>query len=92
MTGDAAHPSSARWSDNKCYLLSKVPQSSSLQPGFFYPMDFCVFPDVKSQLRCIRFESKQELTVAAQRIVSSFDADWIQILGVDRQTGVKHVV
>ncbi|KAH3857463.1 hypothetical protein DPMN_100070 [Dreissena polymorpha] len=36
-------------------------------------MDFRVFPDVKSQLRGIRFASKQEL--AAKRIVSSFDAD-----------------
>ncbi|XP_052238768.1 histone-lysine N-methyltransferase SETMAR-like isoform X2 [Dreissena polymorpha] len=40
------------------------------------PMDFRVFPEVKSQLRGIRFASKQELTVAAKRIVSSFDADW----------------
>ncbi|KAH3748889.1 hypothetical protein DPMN_183378 [Dreissena polymorpha] len=40
------------------------------------PMDFRVFPKVKSQLRGIRFASKQELTVAAKRIVSSFDADW----------------
>ncbi|KAH3814458.1 hypothetical protein DPMN_142959 [Dreissena polymorpha] len=41
-------------------------------------MDFHVFPEVKSQLRGIRFAfaSKQELTVAARRIVSSFDADW----------------
>ncbi|KAH3784592.1 hypothetical protein DPMN_162552 [Dreissena polymorpha] len=38
-------------------------------------MDFRVSPEVKSQLRGIRFESKQELTVAAKRIVSSFDAD-----------------
>ncbi|KAH3720706.1 hypothetical protein DPMN_063610 [Dreissena polymorpha] len=40
------------------------------------PMDFRVFPEDKSQLRGIRFASKQELTVAAKRIVSSFDADW----------------
>ncbi|KAH3693705.1 hypothetical protein DPMN_081145 [Dreissena polymorpha] len=40
------------------------------------PMDFRVFPEVKSQLRGIRFASKQELTVAAKRIVLSFDADW----------------
>ncbi|KAH3807730.1 hypothetical protein DPMN_136078 [Dreissena polymorpha] len=40
------------------------------------PMDFRVFPEVKSQLRGIRFASKQKLTVAAKRIVSSFDADW----------------
>ncbi|KAH3697047.1 hypothetical protein DPMN_084532 [Dreissena polymorpha] len=40
-------------------------------------MDFRVFPEVKSQLRGIRFASKQELTVAAKRIVSSFDADWL---------------
>ncbi|KAH3874887.1 hypothetical protein DPMN_038142 [Dreissena polymorpha] len=39
-------------------------------------MDFRVFPEVKSQVRGIRFASKQELTVAAQRIVSFFDADW----------------
>ena len=39
-------------------------------------MDFRVFPEVKSQLRGIRFAIKQELTVAAKRIVSSFDADW----------------
>ncbi|KAH3836911.1 hypothetical protein DPMN_110287 [Dreissena polymorpha] len=39
-------------------------------------MDFRVFPKVKSQLRGIRFASKQELTVAAKRIVLSFDADW----------------
>ncbi|KAH3845235.1 hypothetical protein DPMN_087510 [Dreissena polymorpha] len=39
------------------------------------PMDFRVFPEVKSQLRGIRFSSKQELTVAAKRMVSSFDAD-----------------
>ncbi|KAH3848483.1 hypothetical protein DPMN_090849 [Dreissena polymorpha] len=35
-------------------------------------MDFRVFPEVKSQLRGIRVGSKQELTVAAKRIVSSF--------------------
>ncbi|KAH3845909.1 hypothetical protein DPMN_088201 [Dreissena polymorpha] len=40
------------------------------------PMDFRVLPEVKSQLRGIRFASKQELTVAAKRIVPSFDADW----------------
>ncbi|KAH3828088.1 hypothetical protein DPMN_130038 [Dreissena polymorpha] len=40
------------------------------------PMDFRVFPEVKSQLRGIRFASKQELTVAAKRVVLSFDADW----------------
>ncbi|KAH3823305.1 hypothetical protein DPMN_125104, partial [Dreissena polymorpha] len=39
------------------------------------PMDFRVFQEVKSQLRGIRFASKQELTVAAKRIVLSFDAD-----------------
>ncbi|KAH3781109.1 hypothetical protein DPMN_158934 [Dreissena polymorpha] len=39
------------------------------------PMDFRFFPEVKSQLRGIRFASKQVLTVAAKRIVSSFDAD-----------------
>ncbi|KAH3883448.1 hypothetical protein DPMN_007405 [Dreissena polymorpha] len=38
-------------------------------------MDFRVFPEVKSRLRGIRFASKQEPTVAAKRIVSSFDAD-----------------
>ncbi|KAH3697942.1 hypothetical protein DPMN_085454 [Dreissena polymorpha] len=43
-------------------------------------MEFRVFPEVKSQLRGIRFASKQELTVAAKRIVSSFDADWIMKL------------
>ncbi|KAH3710721.1 hypothetical protein DPMN_070214 [Dreissena polymorpha] len=42
------------------------------------PMDFRDFPEVKSQLRGIRFASKQELTVAAKRIVSSFDADWLR--------------
>ncbi|KAH3716918.1 hypothetical protein DPMN_059652, partial [Dreissena polymorpha] len=42
---------------------------------YLAPMDFHVFPEVKSQLRGIRFASKQELTVAAKRIVSSFDAD-----------------
>ncbi|KAH3820582.1 hypothetical protein DPMN_122327 [Dreissena polymorpha] len=47
------------------------------------PMDFRVFPEVKSQLRGIRFASKQELTVAAKRIVSSFDADWYQNSRVD---------
>ncbi|KAH3802008.1 hypothetical protein DPMN_155674 [Dreissena polymorpha] len=40
-------------------------------------MDFRVFSEVKSQLRGIRFASKQELTVAAKRIVSSFDADCV---------------
>ncbi|KAH3821382.1 hypothetical protein DPMN_123146 [Dreissena polymorpha] len=44
------------------------------------PLDFRVFPEVKSQLRGIRFASKQELTVAAKRIVLSFDADWIMKL------------
>ncbi|KAH3825421.1 hypothetical protein DPMN_127296 [Dreissena polymorpha] len=46
------------------------------------PMDFRVFPEVKSQLRGIRFASKQELTVAAKRIVSSFDADCNTLEGV----------
>ncbi|KAH3750790.1 hypothetical protein DPMN_185323 [Dreissena polymorpha] len=39
-------------------------------------MDVRVFPEVESQLRGIRFASKQELTDAAKRIVSSFEADW----------------
>ncbi|KAH3697090.1 hypothetical protein DPMN_084575 [Dreissena polymorpha] len=38
-------------------------------------MDFCVFPEVKSQLRGFHFVSEQELTVAAKRIMSSFDTD-----------------
>ncbi|XP_052223523.1 histone-lysine N-methyltransferase SETMAR-like [Dreissena polymorpha] len=51
--------------------ISQPPYSPDLAP-----MDFRVFPEVKSQLRGIRFASKHELTVAAQRSVSSFDADW----------------
>ena len=50
-------------------------------------MDFRVFPEVKSQLRGIRFASKQELTVAAKRIVSSFDAGWYR----DRDTFDKWI-
>ncbi|KAH3892879.1 hypothetical protein DPMN_017012, partial [Dreissena polymorpha] len=44
-------------------------------------MDFRVFLEVKSQLRGIRFSSKQELAVAAKRFVSSFDADWAHATG-----------
>ncbi|KAH3719445.1 hypothetical protein DPMN_062280 [Dreissena polymorpha] len=51
------------------------------------PMDFRVFPEVKSQLRGIRFASKQELTVAAKRIVSSFDADWQRLFNLRRNRG-----
>ncbi|KAH3704915.1 hypothetical protein DPMN_079976 [Dreissena polymorpha] len=39
--------------------------SATRYPGLA-PMDFRVFPEVKSQLRGIRFASKQELTVAAR--------------------------
>ncbi|KAH3859102.1 hypothetical protein DPMN_101749 [Dreissena polymorpha] len=61
------------------YLCLPSPLMIRLSPPYspdLAPMDFRVFPEVKSQLRGIRFASKQELTVAAKRIVSSFDADW----------------
>ncbi|KAH3748888.1 hypothetical protein DPMN_183377 [Dreissena polymorpha] len=66
-------------------------------------MDFRVFQEVKSQLRGIRFASKQELTVAAKRIVSSFDADWyrdtfdkwisrhIKCIRVGGRIGYRHI-
>ena len=40
------------------------------------PMDFRVFPEVKSQLRGIHFNSANELMLKTQRIVSSFDSQW----------------
>ena len=40
------------------------------------PMDFRVFPEVKAQLRGIKFSSANELMQQTQRIVSSFDSQW----------------
>ena len=40
------------------------------------PMDFRVFPEVKSQLRRIHSNSANELMLKTQRIVSSFDSQW----------------
>ena len=40
------------------------------------PMDFMVFPELKRQLRGIKFESAEELVKNTQCIVSSFSEDW----------------
>ena len=40
------------------------------------PMDFMVFPELKRQLRGIKFESAEELVKSTQCIVSSFSEDW----------------
>ena len=39
-------------------------------------MDFLVFPELKRQLRGIKFETVKELVKSTQIIVSSFTEDW----------------
>ena len=39
-------------------------------------MDFMVFPELKRQLRGIKFETVEELVKSTQIIVSSFNEDW----------------
>ena len=40
------------------------------------PMDFKVFPIVKSALKGYRFQDFRELALAIQRVVSTFDEEW----------------
>ena len=39
-------------------------------------MDFRVFPELKAQLRGVRFDSADDLTKQAQAVVSSFSEEW----------------
>lgn len=52
-------------------LLPHPPYSPDLAP-----MDFRVFPDLKSKLRGTRFQSSEELKLATQNIVATFDSQW----------------
>lgn len=40
------------------------------------PMDFAVFPFIKSQLRGIKFETSDELKYATRSIVSKINNEW----------------
>ena len=51
--------------------LAHLPYSPDLAP-----IDFRVFPEVKSQLRGIHFNSANELMLKTQGIISSFDSQW----------------
>ena len=42
------------------------------------PMDFAVFPRLKTELRGCRFESEEELKFAVRSAVRSFEKDWYQ--------------
>lgn len=53
--------------------LAHAPYSPDLAP-----MDFRVFPVLKDQLRGHRFDSKDELKTATQRIVQQFDSKWYE--------------
>ena len=48
--------------------LSHPPYSPDLAP-----MDYRVFPEIKSELRGLRFDSAQDLVTEIMKIVSSFD-------------------
>ena len=52
-------------------VLKHPPYSPDLAP-----MDFRVFPELKAQLRGIRFDSADDLTKQAQAVVSSFSEEW----------------
>lgn len=52
-------------------ILEHPPYSPDLAP-----MDFRVFPELKSSLRGIRFDSAEDLTKQTQRIVSSLTPEW----------------
>ena len=52
-------------------LVDHPPYSPDLAP-----MDFRVFPVVKSALQGHRYDNFQELSYAAQRVVSGLEADW----------------
>ena len=52
-------------------VLKHPPYSPDLAP-----MDFCVFPELKAQLRGIRFDSADDLTKQAQAVVTSFTEKW----------------
>lgn len=52
------------------------------------PMDFAVFPLIKSQLRGIKFRNFTELRTATLRIISGIESDWYSKVydkWVDRQ-------
>ena len=52
-------------------VLKHPPYSPDLTP-----MEFRVFPELKGQLRGIRFDSADDLTKQAQAVVSSFTEGW----------------
>lgn len=52
-------------------LLEHPPYSPDLAP-----MDFAIFPFIKSQLRGVRFEDSDELKYATRTIVSKIDSKW----------------
>lgn len=63
--------------------ISHPPYSPDLAP-----MDFRVFPEVKSRLRGKHFENSQELMLEVIRIVSSFDKNFYSDIynkWIDRQ-------
>ena len=54
-------------------LVEHPPYSPDLAP-----MDFKVFPTVKSELKGYRFDDFEELGLAIQRVVASLSEDWYQ--------------
>lgn len=54
-----------------CQLLDHPPYSPDLAP-----MDFRIFPVVKSALKGQRFDSFLELQYAVHRVVATFDSQW----------------
>jgi histone-lysine N-methyltransferase SETMAR len=52
-------------------ILEHAPYSPDMAP-----MDFRVFPTVKSALKGRKFDSFQELSFATQKVVADFDQEW----------------
>lgn len=53
--------------------ISHPPYSPDLAP-----MDFALFPAIKSQLRGMKFDNLGELKLEVSRIISKFDKQWFQ--------------
>jgi hypothetical protein len=53
------------------HILEHAPYSLDMAP-----MDFQVFPTVKSALKGWKFDSFQELSFATQKVVADFDQEW----------------
>ena len=55
-------------------LLQHPPYSPDLAP-----LDFCLFPDLKKELRGKRIETSLELRNRSREVISSFSEDWFTV-------------